>query len=121
MRVRAMSFRPSDRPGELRRNDNPALHGAYQKGLRARRRGEPVTACPYLGDGPGKGWRRAFRIAWEKGWNDGAPPVPHEEKGGLACGTCRRRERPGEQFLRLGAGFICPGCAEDEDLLDEEE
>ena len=65
-----MSWKASRRTTEKRRNGNPALQGAYDKGQRARRRGDPWTSCPYRDDGPAKGWRRAFRTSWEKGWTD---------------------------------------------------
>lgn len=65
-----MSLRPSTRRLEKRAHSNPALQGAYRKGQRARRLGQPIWTNPYHDDGPDKGWRRAFRTAWDRGWND---------------------------------------------------
>lgn len=54
---------------------NPALHGAYRKGLAAGEAGEPVTACPYRDQRKLDGrltWSRAFVRAWVDGWRIGS-------------------------------------------------
>lgn len=65
-----MSVHQSRRPLEKRVHDNKALQGAYHKGQRARRLGHAIAANPYRDDGRDKGWRRAFRLAWDRGWSD---------------------------------------------------
>lgn len=51
---------------------NRALQGAFWKGWRARRDGEPITACPYQDKRDYRGsvtFSRAFIRAWEYGWS----------------------------------------------------
>jgi hypothetical protein len=61
---------------------NPALRGAYTKGWRAAKGGQPRTACPYVDKRKVDGrltWGRAFRSAWIDAWttaNALASPAP---------------------------------------------
>lgn len=52
---------------------NPALRGAYLKGVRAAQAGETLDACPYRDRRNDSGrltWSRSFIRAWEDGWRD---------------------------------------------------
>lgn len=52
-------------------NWNPALRGAFLKGLDARLRGETLADCPYEDKRKPSGrlsWSRAFINAWRDGW-----------------------------------------------------
>lgn len=43
------------------------FQGAYVKGYSARSRGQPSSTCPY-NDDPTKTWRKAWRLAWMRGF-----------------------------------------------------
>lgn len=52
---------------------NPALRGAYRKGVKASAQGIPLSACPYQDKRKPGGqltWSRAFIAAWCDGWTD---------------------------------------------------
>lgn len=54
---------------------NPAMRGAYMKGVKAHGEGKPIEACPYNDHrkpSGGLSWSRAFIRAWEDGWRDAA-------------------------------------------------
>ena len=50
---------------------NPAMRGAFRKGMEAFAHGRPETACPYQDKRKADGrltWSRAFAAAWRDGW-----------------------------------------------------
>jgi ribosome modulation factor len=50
---------------------NPALVGAFKKGMAAHENGQSIRCCPYADQRKKDGrlsWSRAFRNAWFDGW-----------------------------------------------------
>lgn len=61
-------------------NWNPAMRGAFKKGMAAHDAGDPIEACPYRDKRKQDGrltWSRAFISAWEDGWRYASKTEAH--------------------------------------------
>ena len=54
------------------------FRSTYVRGARAALAGKAVDDCPYRRD-QGKTWRRAYQLAWMRGYESIAPTIPEEE------------------------------------------
>lgn len=58
--------------------------GAYQKGSKAGKSGQPIEDCPYFGSSR---WKKNYTTTWETGWRDGT--------------VLRERERQSRRSYRI--------------------
>lgn len=61
---------------------NPAMRGAFKKGVVAQQNGSPRSSCPYNDKRKSNGrltWSRAFESAWRDGWEWSAAGKAHLE------------------------------------------